>query len=651
MPSNRPSQFFLTALHIIFNMSENAHRTPEPLIKALQIDHMMFNQTPNNISSLTNFVNQTSKQYRCPMSAFITGIDRVTQIYCCRFGGRVRGINSAKSYCEAYVKFVREDDGSFSFKEANWEHNYKVDIETFESHFCTCTNNELNEIKAQQELGVAPAQIRTNLDIRKNSRNYYYHRCSSSNKFKKESLDEFLEKCSFPDFHREVSTFPDGSFACATFINKEVAISNYSSDTYVIDDTAKTNLYDLPVEVIIVIDEENKSQILSFSFLQDRTSIAYKYYFETVKQFTKNEPRTIVSDRSMAQLSACEEVFPNSIVVYCRVHLRRDLLKYFEATDDIIAGFDDIFFNISRCDEYINLLQIRITQMEEESSMLHKSLPPGHEILQAMIKNVNHWLPSKLIESGIYLDWNTNRAEGFFGNFKQHFGFKLFTLTQLCLNIVQFSRLKHVNSKHSVTSTINFYKTFPTFTEEDLQRVGKLALDIMSQEYHAAKNEQDNSPWCVWCILREKNPKFSLPCRHIYHENSEIVIQADTLHPRFLRTSIEIDQKEENETIHIIQQNKPKTYTDIMAKLSPYASAACRNQEIMTVFDNTFDQLSSITKNLNSQMPPTIESKGRFSIHPSQNVILGGAPKQKNLKQCSLCKQYGHNKRSCPLNK
>ncbi|KAK8850114.1 hypothetical protein M9Y10_018225 [Tritrichomonas musculus] len=166
--------------------------------------------------------------------------------------------------------------------------------------------------------------------------NYYYHRTSVANKSKKESLNEFLEKCQFPNFKRDVSTFPDGSFACATFISKDVGSSSYSSDVYVIDDIAKTNLYDLPVEVIIVIDEEDKSQILSFPFLQDGTSIAYKYFFETVKEYTKKEPRVIFPDRLDAQLSACQKVFPNSKIVYCRVHLRRDLLKYFDVKDEII---------------------------------------------------------------------------------------------------------------------------------------------------------------------------------------------------------------------------------------------------------------------------------------------------------------------------
>ena len=104
-------------------------------------------------------------------------------------------------------------------------------------------------------------------------------------------------------------------------------------------------------------------------------------------------------------------------------------------------------------------------------------------------------------------------------------------------------------------------------------------------------------------------------------------------------------------TMLILKPNKARNYVDIMAKLSPNLSEANKNLEIMAVFENTFGELESIKKSLNPQMPPTLESRGRLNIHLSHNVIFGGAPKQKNTKQCSICKQIGHNKRSCPLNK
>ena len=65
-----------------------------------------------------------------------------------------------------------------------------------------------------------------------------------------------------------------------------------------------------------------------------------------------------------------------------------------------------------------------------------------------------------------------------------------------------------------------------------------------------------------------------------------------------------------------------------MSRLSPYASEASKNPEIMVFFQNTFDELDSIKKSLNNQMPLTLESKGRFDLHPANSVILAGASKK-----------------------
>lgn len=75
----------------------------------------------------------------------------------------------------------KNENLEFYFKEANQERNEEVDIEIFELYFCTFTNMEYYEIEEQQELGVAPVQNKTNLDIKMNSRKYYYHRCSIIN--------------------------------------------------------------------------------------------------------------------------------------------------------------------------------------------------------------------------------------------------------------------------------------------------------------------------------------------------------------------------------------------------------------------------------------------------------------------------------------
>lgn len=80
------------------------------------------------------------------------------------------------------------------------------------------------------------------------------------------------------------------------------------------------------------------------------------------------------------------------------------------------------------------------------------------------------------------------------------------------------------------------------------------------------------------------------------------------------------------------QQLQPKrnNCTNIMARIVSFASVAPRNSEIMAVFDKTFDWLNAI-KSLNTRMISTIEMKGRVFSRPANNIVLGGAPKQKKV--------------------
>ena len=100
-----------------------------------------------------------------------------------------------------------------------------------------------------------------------------------------------------------------------------------------------------------------------------------------------------------------------------------------------------------------------------------------------------------------------------------------------------------------------------------------------------------------------------------------------------------------------IEDDTPRTYTDIMAEISPYASAAPRNQRVMIILTNAIDDLHSAEKEIATGMPPTIEQSGRFPSHPSQNVILGGEGKTKRNNHCSYCIQIGHNSKTCKKKK
>lgn len=236
--------------------------SPQSFIEALSFNHFTIDPNDPKYPTLTKYINIITKSYRLPMSADSTGLNRITQTYRCRFGGKQRGISS-KTDCPCYVKYIREPDGSYSIKDSCWFHNHEIDRITFSSHFNTCTSDEINEVRNQQMIGVLPCQIRSNLDICMNSKSYYYHRQPAIKQMKTENFDEFKIKCEYPDFIRRISS-SNGRFICATYVHLPVANSYYCDDVITIDDTSTTNNYNLPIEVMIVVDQEKNRSFWHF---------------------------------------------------------------------------------------------------------------------------------------------------------------------------------------------------------------------------------------------------------------------------------------------------------------------------------------------------------------------------------------------------
>ena len=101
-----------------------------------------------------------------------------------------------------------------------------------------------------------------------------------------------------------------------------------------------TNIYGLPLETVIVIDSENHTQLLGYSFIPNRSTAAFELFCKDYIQLGGKPFRIIVMDRLEAQFDALTDAFPDTYVMFCLVHIRRDLSSYFASNDGIITGFD-----------------------------------------------------------------------------------------------------------------------------------------------------------------------------------------------------------------------------------------------------------------------------------------------------------------------
>ena len=68
----------------------------------------------------------------------------------------------------------------------------------------------------------------------------------------------------------------------------------------------------------------------------------------------------------------------------------------------------------------------------------------------------------------------------------------------------------------------------------------------------------------------------------------------------------------------------PKDYSTIMARISPYASLAHKNEDIANLFDDFFEKAYSVKKNINNKMPLTISQQGQYVKNIYKMLFLVG---------------------------
>lgn len=155
--------------------------------------------------------------------------------------------------------------------------------------------------------------------------------------------------------------------ASVTLFNKYVVSKSYCNDISIMDDTYGTNIYDLPAEILLTVDENFKSQISAFRILKDKTTESFIGFLNDVKE-KQEEIRILVVDRLYAQSEAIKNIYPNCIIVFCKVHIRRDLINQFGYRSEIVKKFDDVHYNYYiLCESFIKYLNDFKVQLQQEN--------------------------------------------------------------------------------------------------------------------------------------------------------------------------------------------------------------------------------------------------------------------------------------------
>ena len=182
----------------------------------------------------------------------------------------------------------------------------------------------------------------------------------------------------------------------------------------------------------------------------------------------------MVVDRNEPQMKAIQEVYPETIIVFCLIHIRKNLLTHFNNESDIIHLFDEMQYDLSLCDEFIATLESFIQDNPKSEAV---------NSLELLLSTREYWMPSILIEKGVYIGFNNNRSESFFGSFKQRYGFTLRTATVLIKQLQSNASLELSSSIESFQKTTTDYgDIFPFLFNKDINYLGEFALSRISDE-------------------------------------------------------------------------------------------------------------------------------------------------------------------------
>lgn len=603
--------------------------------ECLKINNTRFPVVINDLSynSLTDFVHKVSHKYLIPFAAQNTEKYRKTFIYTCTFN--TYGCQS-KLVFSKFTDFNDNEYFSFSLQDSVLIHyNHPLDKHFVEAHRNCYSNETCNQIKFQSELGVLPGRIRTNLGIECGSNLFYDIRRQVIQNEKKEDLDSLIDTLRNGHQKRVKVNDPDGILNSITIIDDEVISSSYSTDIAIIDDTAMTNVYGLPLETIVVVDQENHTQLLGYSILTDKSEQSFSNFIKDYVSLGGLPFRIIVVDRLEAQYDAFIKEFPNTFIVFCLVHIRRDLVSHFGSNDPIISGFDNAKQNPASSFQYLNYLMHRRTNLSNSK---------GKKCLDLLIERYEHWLPICLIQHGMYLSFSSSRIEGLFGLFKGNYGHDRGKIVTVIKSLNNLCAVLKTQSYSTYSKTYKEFCNLPLIPPDHYKMFGRLILEILQNEYNAMILGRIYEP-CVWCCLRQMNSSLSIPCRHTITYGFRFDI--NQIHQRFLR-SINITNNLPNsvfvdETANQIIKNRK----NFLSRIDLYLNYYGKNEKVDSILEKTLQDLDNLKVFPNKGMPPTIAQSGRAFTHPSHNVFAGRQKTKRNY-TCSTCHQSGHNAQNCP---
>src|SRR6266496_5827830 len=177
-------------------------------------------------------------------------------------------------------------------------------------------------------------------------------------------------------------------------------------DVILNNNTAKTNRYQMPLSLFLVIDNNTKSRLIAQALVSDETVESYKWILECTKNATMTEPLVFVTDADPTIDAVIVQIYEATHSIHCIFHISKNLPKNVKSKlGDQYENFVQSFFSCrnSLCEELF---------YEKWSKLIEKYPSVKDYLMRALYPSRQAWARafiSKTFTAGIQ---TTSRVEG-----------------------------------------------------------------------------------------------------------------------------------------------------------------------------------------------------------------------------------------------
>ena len=560
----------------------------------------------------------------------------------CRFGGRCRAKknNTLKKYkCKSFIRLkVDHVISKVMLVEGNFEHTHPIS-EDFYRNWLGPSDSTCKQIIDLTKQNEDAAYIRRKISESVCARKFYDIRRSylkSRDVDTIKTINSIINKLS-PRFESRLHLDKtNNQILATTFVSRRFKNKIIARDILQMDDIMMTNYTSMPILNFLFIAENNNSQILGFSIMSCKEKEIFDLILNDIKKIV-GTPRILIIDRLKAQKAAVLTIMPETITIFCKIHMIRSVEQTFGPQSIPYKLFYKFIENQISRDEYIECLR-----RAESNLCNHK------RAIHSLIDDIDCYDPNVLSSLCLRGQRTTNAVEGFNGNIRDRLYGKRDIETVIDI-------LDHLATEYA-------WRSEKMLTEIDNNIysgnfLGSVAVEKLEKEVEISKNAKKqimdgNASIELLKWINEKNcscdtkKEYGLPCIH------DIINRLDRQTP-LINTSeipeiyikkinqLQVSEESFNEVIeHEIPESNcfDLSYSPLTRAFEEVASVVQRNDKVKELVIKLFNELKDIDIHL---------FPGRKRSRPANLIRRAGRKSQKRHYACSICGQTGHNKATC----